>query len=169
MASNAIAAVAVEPPRVSLSQGLFLLGAVVVLVASYIALCAGLRVADLFPGYFFLYHWGSIEQAKMRALSHVIPGAVTGLALGWLLHLMSGSLTGMVGFILLLLPIILCQIMGRFRGLINVTTMLFLTFSTISHVQTHASFAAMFASLGIAIALFVPVVALAGRFSRAAT
>ena len=168
MASNAAEAVAAAPPHVPLSQGLLLLGAVMVLVAAYIALCAGLSVADLFPGFFFLYHWGSIEQAKMAALTRVIPGAITGLALGWLMQLASGSLVGMIAFVLLVLPIILCQILGRFGRVINAATMLFLTFSTISHVQAHASFVGMFASLAIAIALFVPVVALAGRFSRTA-
>ena len=104
----------------------------------------------------------------MAALTRVIPGAITGLALGWLMQLASGSLVGMIAFVLLVLPIILCQILGRFGRVINATTMLFLTFSTISHVQAHASFVGMFASLAIAIALFVPVVALAGRFSRTA-
>lgn len=169
MASNAVEAVTAQPPPVALSQGLLVLGAVVALVAAYIALCAGLRVVDLFPGFFFLYHWGSIEYAKMSALATIIPGAITGLALGWMLQLASGSLIGVIAFVLLLLPIILCQIMGRFRRVINVTTMLFLTFSTISHVQAHASFAGMFASLGIAIALFVPVVALAGRLTNKTT
>ena len=169
MESNAIEAVAAETARLSLSQGLLLLGAVVVLVAAYIGVCAGLSVIDLFPGFFFLYHWGSIEQARMPALASVIPGAVTGLVLGWLLHLTDGTLIGLIAFVLLLLPIILCQIMGRLHRVINVTTMLFLTFSTISHVQAHASFAGMFASLGIAIALFVPVVAIAGRLARKST
>lgn len=166
MASNAAEAVATEPQRVPLSQGLIVLGAVVVLIAAYIALCVGLSVADLFPGYFFLYHWGSIEQARISALARVIPGAITGLALGWLLHLTGGSLVGVIGFVVLLLPIILCQILGCFGRLINVTTMLFLTFSTISHVQAHASFAGLFASLGIAIVLFVPAVTLAGHLTK---
>jgi hypothetical protein len=84
MASNAMEAVAVQPPHVPLSQGLLVLGAVVVLIAVYIALCVGLSVADLFPGYFFLYHWGSIEHARMTALAKVIPSAIAGLVLGWL-------------------------------------------------------------------------------------
>jgi hypothetical protein len=73
---------------------------------------------------------------------------------------------GVIAFVVLQLPIILCQILGRFGRVINLTTMLFLTFSTISHVQAHASFAGMFASLGIAIALFVPVVAFAGHLTK---
>lgn len=169
MTASAIAAIAAETPRVPLAQGLLVLGAVVVLIAVYIALCVGLRVVDLFPGFFFLYHWGNVEQGKMSALTMVIPGAVSGLALGWLLHLASGSLIGVIAFVVLLLPIILCQIMGLFGRVINVATMLFLTFSTISHVQAHASFAGMFASLAIAVALFVPVVAVAGRMARGAT
>lgn len=166
MVTDAASVGATSAEAVPLSQGLLLLGAVVVLVAAYIALCSGLRIVDLFPGFFFLYHWGSIEQARMTALARVIPGAVSGLALGWLLQLTGGSLTGAIAFVLLLLPIILCQIVGRFGQVINVTTMLFLTFSTISHVQAHASFPGMFASLAIGIALFVPVVALAGRVAR---
>jgi hypothetical protein len=79
---------------------------------------------------------------------------------------LSGSLLGLSIFIAVLLPVILCQILGRFPLVINTSTMLFLTFSTIAHVQAHASFPSMFAGFAAAIALFVPVVALAGRLNR---
>jgi hypothetical protein len=66
--------------------------------------------------------------------------------LGWLLLVLSGSLLGLSIVIAVLLPVILCQILGRFPLVINTATMLFLTFSTI--------------------ALFAPFVALAGRLNR---
>jgi hypothetical protein len=150
----------------TLRQALLLLAAIIVLVSVFIALCSGLGIVDLFPGFFFLYHWGSIEQGKLSALRSVIPGAFFGLGLGWLLLVLSGSLLGLSIFIAGLLPVILCQILGRFPLVINTATMLFLTFSTIAHVQAHASFPGMFAGLAVAIALFVPVVALAGRLNR---
>jgi hypothetical protein len=150
----------------TLRQALLLLAAIIVLVSVFIALCSGLGIVDLFPGFFFLYHWGSIEQGKLSALRSVIPGAFFGLGLGWLLLALSGSLFGLSIFIAVLLPVILCQILGRFPLVINTATMLFLTFSTIAHVQAHASFPGMFAGLAVAIALFVPIVALAGRLNR---
>jgi hypothetical protein len=165
--SNPIHDVAlVKSDGLSLRQGLLLLAAIIVLVAVFLGLCSGLGIVDLFSGFFFLYHWGSIEQGKLLALRSVIPGALFGLLLGWLLLALSGSLFGLSIFIAVLLPVILCQILGRFPLVINTATMLFLTFSTIAHVQAHASFPGMFAGLAVAIALFVPVVALAGRLNR---
>jgi hypothetical protein len=158
--------VPIQSGGVTLRQGLLLLAAIIVLVTVFIALCSGLGIIDLFPGFFFLYHWGSVEQGKLSALRTVIPGAFFGLGLGWLLLVLSGSLLGLSIFIAVLLPVILCQILGRFPLVINTATMLFLTFSTIAHVQAHASFPGMFAGLAVAIALFGPVVALAGRLNR---
>jgi hypothetical protein len=165
--SNPIHDVAlVKSDGLSLRQGLLLLAAIIVLVAVFLGLCSGLGIVDLFSGFFFLYHWGSIEQGKLSALRSVIPGALFGLLLGWILLALSDSLFGLSIFIAVLLPVILCQILGRFPLVINTATMLFLTFSTIAHVQAHASFPGMFAGLAVAIALFVPVVALAGRLNR---
>jgi hypothetical protein len=159
-------AVPVRSDGPTLGQALLLLAAIIVLVAIFIALCLGLGIVDMFPGFFFLYHWGSIEQGRLPALRSVIPGALFGLTLGWLLLALSGGLLGLGIFIAVLLPVILCQLLGRFPLIINTATMLFLTFSTIAHVQAHASFPGMFAGLSVAIALFVPVVALAGRLNR---
>ena len=143
-------------------DALMLLGGIVVLIAAYIGLCIALGIGEMYAGYFFLFYWGSIAQVSFPALRHVIPGAVFGVVLALLLKLLMasslGAITGGLVFVVILLPVIFCQLIGRLHTLINPATMLFLTFATIVHVQAHASFAGIFASLAVAIALFVPVV-----------
>ena len=151
-----------SPAGMGSRDALMLLGGIVVLIGAYFALCVALGIGEMYAGYFFLFYWGSIAEVSFPALRHVIPGAVFGVVLALLLKLLMassfGPVTGGLIFIAILLPVIFCQLIGRFHSLVNPATMLFLTFATIVHVQAHASFGGIFASLALSIALFVPVV-----------
>ncbi len=150
------------PSAMGMRDALSVLLGLVILVAIYLVVCGLLGIVEVYAGFFFLFYWGSVAAVSFASLRHIVPGAAFGIGLGLLLKLLTlsalGPATGALIFTAILLPIIFLQLIGRFHTVINAATMLFLTFAAMIHVQMHASFAGMFASLAVGVAVFVPSV-----------
>jgi len=69
------------------------------------------------------------------------------------------GLLGGVIFLVAVLVLIYCQLMGWFPIAVNMMTMLFLTAVTIPSVQESANFINLFAALALGLAYFVGLVA----------
>ena len=150
------------PPAMGVRDALVVVAGLVALIVLYVVICGALGIVDVYAGFFFLFYWGSIAAVSLPALRHIIPGAVFGILLGLLLKVLTlsalGPAMGGLVFVGVLILVIFCQLVGRLHVIINAATMLFLTFAAMIHVQAHASFTGMFASLAVGIAVFVPAV-----------
>jgi len=142
-------------------KGLLVLLGIVVLIGAFIALNHALGIADFWVAFLFLLYWSSVEQMSLAKLPRCIAGAVLGLFLGYLLQTLPVAL-GLLGgviFLVAVLVLIYCQLMGWFPIAVNMMTMLFLTAVTIPSVQESANFINLFAALALGLAYFVGLVA----------
>jgi hypothetical protein len=148
---------ATETSAPTLAQALLLLLGIAVSTVAYAALNAAVKSQELYIGFFFLFYWGGIQKADLKLLPSSAAGGFLGLSLGLLLQALEarlGPTTGaaiFVALIAVLLAIYLCQ---RLRFVINDAMLLLLTVATIAHVQAHADFRGLFASLAIAVGFF---------------
>jgi hypothetical protein len=144
-------------------KGLLVLAAVVVLVGAFIALNHALGIAEFWVAFLFLLYWSSIEHMSFAKLPHCITGALVGLLFGYMLQtlpVVMGPIGGLV-FLIAILALIYCQVMGWLPVAVNMMTMLFLTVVTIPTVQTNANFGVLLAALGLGLAYFVGLLAVA--------
>lgn len=142
-------------------KGLLVLLGVVVLIGAFIALNHALGIADFWVAFLFLLYWASIEHMSFAKLPSCITGALLGLLMGYLLQtlpVVMGPLGGVV-FLVAILVLIYCQLMGWFPIAVNTMAMLFLTVVTIPTVQATANFLVLLAALGLGLAYFVGLLA----------
>jgi hypothetical protein len=142
-------------------KGLLVLLGVVVMIGAFIALNHALGIADFWVAFLFLLYWSSVEQMSFAKLPSCIVGALVGLLMGYLLQtlpVVMGPIGGLV-FLVAILVLIYCQLMGWFPIAVNMMTMLFLTVVTIPTVQATANFLTLLAALGLGLAYFVGLLA----------
>jgi hypothetical protein len=143
-------------------KGLLVLLGVVVLIGAFIALNHAFGIADFWVAFLFLLYWSSFEHMSLAKLPRCIAGALLGLLMGYLLQtlpVVMGPAGGVI-FLVAILVLIYCQLMGWFPIAVNMMAMLFLTVVTIPTVQTTANFPTLLAALGLGLAYFVGLVAL---------
>lgn len=151
------------PAALTPGKGLLVLTGIVVLVGSFIALNHALGIAEFWVAFLFLLYWSSIEHMSFAKLPHCITGALVGLLFGYMLQtlpVVMGPIGGVV-FLIAILALIYCQVMGWLPVAVNMMTMLFLTVVTIPTVQTNANFGVLLAALGLGLAYFVGLLAVA--------
>lgn len=145
-------------------KGLLVLAGIVVLIGAFIALNHALGIADFWVAFLFLLYWSSVEQMSFARLPHCVVGALVGLAFGYALQTLPvamGAAAGGLTFLVAILALIYCQLMGWFPVAVNMMTMLFLTVVTIPTVQGTANFGVLLAALGLGLAYFVGILAVA--------
>lgn len=142
--------------KVSPGKGLLVLGLVVAVVGSFIALTHALQVADAWIAFLFLLYWAGIEQMDFKKLPYCAVGAAAGLLAAYALRVLPETMGSVGGVICLagILLMIYCQIMGWFLVVINMVTMLFLTVGTIPLIQANADFPRLFWALLLGIIFF---------------
>lgn len=158
---NKIASTPPASAAMTPGKGLLVLTGVVVLVGSFIALNHVFGIADFWVAFLFLLYWSSIEQMSFAKLPHCITGALVGLLFGYMLQtlpVVMGPIGGLV-FLIAILVLVYCQLMGWFPVAVNMMTMLFLTVVTIPTIQENANFGVLVAALGLGIAYFVGLLA----------
>lgn len=137
-------------------KGLMILGLVIVVVVAFLALGHTLGIADVWVPFLFLMYWAGIEHMSFQRLPHCALGAFLGLAVAYGLVALPlamgvpGGILWLVG----LLALIYCQIMGWFPVAVNAATMLFLTVGTIPLIQSNADFPKLFVALAVGIVFF---------------
>ena len=143
--------------QVSPLKALGILGAVIIVVAGFIALLTLLDNHETWAGFLFLLHWTMGEGAKPEALPRSITGSLVGLGTASLLVLLPPVLGETVGGLLALaviLVLVYAQIRGQAQVAVNMATMLFLTVGTSPHLQANAQFVQILLSLLLGVAYF---------------
>jgi hypothetical protein len=157
---------AAQAATMSPVRALIVVPIVLALVGAFIALSAALGSVEYYAGFFFLLYWVGLQRADFASLPSSAIGAAFGLGLAFALHYLTatfGPTNGVLAFLLVIVPVIFCQVAGLFPLLVNNAAMLLLTAGTISHVQAHASFRGMFISLALGIGFFGGLVWIAGK------
>lgn len=155
---------AAAPAAMTPGKGLLVLAGVVVVIGAFIALNHALGIADFWVAFLFLLYWSSVEHMSFARLPHCVVGALVGLLFGYLLQTLPVALgpeIGGVTFLVAILALIYCQLMGWLPIAVNMMTMLFLTVVTIPVVQGNANFAVLLVALGLGLAYFVGLLAVA--------
>lgn len=157
-----------EEAPVSRLKALGILGAVIVVVAGFIALLSLLGNHEAWAGFLFLLHWTMAEGAKREALPRSIAGSLVGLGAASLLVLLP-PLLGAAGSLLALaviLVLVYAQIRAQATIAVNMATMLFLTVGTIPHLQANARPVEILVALLLGVAYFGGLALAAGWMSK---
>lgn len=155
--------------QVSPLKALGILGAVIIVVAGFIALVALFDNHEAWAGFLFLLHWSMAEGMKPEALTRSITGSLVGLGAASLLVVLPPVLGATAGGLLALaviLALVYVQIRGQAQVAVNMATMLFLTAGTIPHVQAQAELPQILLSLLLGIAYFGGLALALGWISR---
>lgn len=154
--------------RVAPLKALAILGAVIVVVAGFIALLTLLGNHEAWAGFLFLLHWTMAEGAKREALPRSIAGSLVGLGAASLLVLLP-PLMGAGGSLLALaviLALVYAQIRAQATVAVNMATMLFLTVGSIPHLQAHARPLDILSALLLGVAYFGGLALAAGWMAK---
>jgi hypothetical protein len=150
--------------RMTPVTGLLVLGAVVVIVATYLLLNHAMGLTESWAGFLFLVCW-AVSQLDVSKLAECAIGAFVGVLVAYAIQRLPPVL-GMIAFVPILgviLAMVYCQIMAWLTMLVNLTTMTFLTIASMPLVQAHVSFPNLFATLAFGVAYFGGLV-LVGRW-----
>jgi hypothetical protein len=166
--SSQQAAPRAAPAALSVTQALLALVAVVVALAAYLTLFYALGLHETYVGFLFLFFWAAVQHFDMAALPATATGSFVGLGLGYVFQQLSAhfGVAGGAAFGLGTLVVLYLLLRRQLRLFINDAAMLMLTVATISHIQSHADFRDLFASLALSVALFGGAVWLVGRMRR---
>ena len=158
--------VAAAPPSVGRTWAI--IAAIAVLVAAYMAMGAVLKITPLFAGYFFLLYWVGIKHAAPKEFAPTLLGALAGLALAWLLHVVpiAFGTAGMISVIALVVAAIYVQIRNSLPLIINLSFMLFMTLGTVPPVAGEGDFLGMALAVLLAAGFFGGMLFLATRFGK---
>lgn len=149
-----------NPAPMTPLKGLLVLLGIVVVVGIFIAINMALGLHQFWAGFLFLLYWAGVEHVAWDKLAACVVGAALGLVMAWLAAALPSSLgsAGGVIFLILILGLIYCQVMGWLSLAINLSTMLLLTAGTIPAVQQSVNFAEAFICLGLAFIYFIGLV-----------
>lgn len=160
---------ATPPP--SVGKALIMLPIIAALIAGYIAIGGLLGIEALFAGFFFLLYWAGIRHGDPREFAPTLIGALGGLALAWLLHMLPASFgaPGIVAGLLLVVAAVYAQIRHSWPLMINLAFMLFLTLGTATPVAKEADFIGMGFAILLSAAYFGGALFLVARLRRGRT
>lgn len=135
----------------TLAKGLIALFYTTVGVALFVGAAWMLGIAPLYAGFLFLLYFGSIKQGVPRELPAALIGALGGVSLAALLHILPAQFgtAGIVAIAVLLFAAVYASLVGWVPLLINTSFMIYLTVVAIPAVQAQADF------LGIAGAILL--------------
>lgn len=159
------------PAAMTPGKGLIVLAGIVVVIGAFIALNYALGIADFWVAFLFLLYWSSVEHMSFAKLPQCVVGALVGLLYGYLLQTLPvamGPEVGGIVFLLAILALIYCQLMGWLPIAVNMMTMLFLTVVTIPTLQGTANFGVLLVALGLGLAYFVGLLAVANFLKQRA-
>lgn len=117
--------------RPTIVQGLGILVAVVVAIGIFSAIGHALTLdTQMYAGFLFLLYWAGIQHGAWDALPAALVGALTGVLIGWCVHMLPVLLPGAGGTLLLAAIILTSMYLLIVNGaplFINYATMLLLT------------------------------------------
>ena len=137
-------------------KGLLMLGFIVLVIGAYIGMNYALGITDIWAAFLFVLYWMGIEQMNMQKLPRCAIGAAVGLFVAYALFALPKSMGSMGNMIVLVgvLALIYCQIMGWLLIAVNMTTMLYLTVSTIPQIQIVTTFPKLITALLVGVVFF---------------
>lgn len=153
---------------VSYGKGLLILVGLIAAISVFLLIGWAFGASELWCGFLLILHWSSNEHMKTSRLAHCVGGALLGLTLGYALQVLPAwiSGTGIYLFLAILLFVIYCQIVSWFPLAVNTSTMLFLTVSTISWIQTRANFLDMYIGLALGAGFLGAIIVIANVLQR---
>jgi hypothetical protein len=88
-------------------QGLGILLALVILIAIFLVITHALTLdTQVYAGFLFLLYWAGLMHGDRKAFPAALAGSLTGIAIGWCVHMQPLLLPGAVGGVLLALIIL---------------------------------------------------------------
>ncbi|WP_017516257.1 hypothetical protein ACQCLI_09100 [Pseudomonas nitroreducens] len=153
-----------ESTTVSPLKGVWILGAVILLIGIFIALCSAIGIQNFWAGFLFLFFWAGVEQANLKRLAPTAAGAFFGLLICWAFQLLPqhfGNTAGGIAILGLVSAVVYLLIIGRLTTFINQSTMLFVTVGSIPAIQSNVSMAELFTALALGVSFFGLLAALA--------
>ncbi|MGB9331461.1 MAG: hypothetical protein WCB10_11900 [Steroidobacteraceae bacterium] len=150
-------------------KGLLVLAAIVVVVAMYLTLNYAMGLTESWAGFIFLVCW-AVSQMDLSELASCAVGAFAGVLVGYAIQTLPPVLgpAALAPILCLILAMVYCQIMGRLKLIVNLTTMTFLTIASMPLVQAHVSFPNVFATLAFGVIYFAGLVAMGRWFVKRA-
>ena len=136
-------------------KGLVVLICIIIGVGAYLGLGAALGIVPLYAGFAFSLYFGGMKGSDPRELPAALVGALGGVLVAALLHLLPEQMgtAGLVIALTLILAAIYALVMGWATILVNNGFMLLLTIGTIPPVQAQADFIGMAFSILLAAAM----------------
>lgn len=143
-------------PTMSAGTALVVTGAVVLLIAGFIALGLLFGLTPLYAGFLLLWYWSSVDEIAAKALAPLMIGAIGGTALAWLLQYAAvrAGLAGALPVLGLIVLAIYAQLRGWLPLLINRAFMLYLTVMAAPLLQAGESFGSVMIAIVAATAYF---------------
>ncbi|MBK6678467.1 MAG: hypothetical protein IPG52_17245 [Rhodocyclaceae bacterium] len=141
-------------------KGLLVLGVIVIVIGSFLALTHTLAIHNVWAAFLFLLYWAGIEHASFEKLLPCVVGATLGLLMGFLLKMLPAWLgdSGIIVFLAAVLVLVYLQVMNWLATAVNMVTMLFLTVTTIPAIQSGVDFADAAVALAVGIVFFAALV-----------
>lgn len=132
-----------EKERMSLGKSLIVLIPVIAYLGILLAIYLLLGLKESWIGFLLMWYWGMEKQASFEAItSTIFPGALVGLGVSYLLHILP-NLLGTIGLVLSLtavLFIVICTFTGWLKKYVNGATFLFLTVLSIPTIAGSANY-----------------------------
>ncbi|PKB25469.1 hypothetical protein B0I00_0669 [Novosphingobium kunmingense] len=134
--STTISAEAAPPPGPAIGFGILIV-VLIGLIVWTVLMTRFVTPLSLFGGYLMLWYWANIEQLAIRRLPAALVGAMTGIALAWIL-VYAPAHYGTAGLIIGLLALIVALYLDILKAVpfaINAATMLYVTVAAAPLIQ----------------------------------
>jgi hypothetical protein len=146
-----------QEPKMTPTQGLLMLAAIVGAVAAFIGITTLAGITETWAGLLLVFYWGTFEDLKLERLPMSGLGALLGTCAAALTVLLPPKLGTTIGTVIplgLILLLLYAFIMGWFLLAVNRATMLFVTVASFPHITKNASIAGSLISVAAGITFF---------------
>ena len=157
---------AAAPHQMPLGQAAIVTLGVIVVVAGFVAIGAGLHVTPLYAGFLLLWAWSALHELSLKALPGALIGALTGAGMSFLLQ--TGTAMGspplIVLALLLMIVAVFLVVAGRAALFCNQSTMLFITVLNAPVIQAGEDFRQVIVAIAMGAVWFGLVAWVISRF-----
>jgi hypothetical protein len=151
------------------AKSLAIVVAVTIGVLGYLAIGTLLVIKPMYAGFFFALYWGGIKQSKFAELAPSLGGALGGLLVAWLLHILPLRFGSIGAAIAAALPAIALYLLINRRApqIFNLAFMLLLLTGSIPAIALEEDFLGMAESVLLAAAYLGGIMLLTTRLTKA--
>ena len=157
---------AAAPQQMPLWQAAIVTLGVIVVIAGFVAIGAGLHVTPLYAGFLLLWVWSALHELSPKALLPALIGGLAGAGMSFLLQTgtASGNAAIIVLALLLMIGALFLVVAGRAALVCNQSTMLFVTVFNAPVIQAGEDFRQVIIATALGAVWFGAVVWVVSRF-----